>query len=73
MGKESKKVTLKEAVQILNEAFHNDPEKSGRDVITIGGLYNALYKKKLSKYGSRHFRQVDVDELLAVFGPKKTA
>lgn len=68
-----KLVTLKEAVEILNDAFQNDPNKTGRSVISIGGLYNALYKGKLTKYGSRHFRQVDVDELLAVYGPQKSA
>ncbi|CAB4152723.1 hypothetical protein UFOVP610_25 [uncultured Caudovirales phage] len=66
-------VTLREAIQILNEAFGNDPSKSGRNVIAIGSLYNALYHKKLKKYGKPKFRQVDVNELLEVFGPQKIA
>jgi hypothetical protein len=68
-----KLVTLVEAVQIVNEAFQNDPEKSGRSAISKQTIYNALHSGRLTKYGSRHFRQVDVEELLNNFGPKKSA
>lgn len=68
-----KLVSLKEAVELLNKSFGNDPGVSGKNVISLGCLYNALYKKRLTKHGARHFRQVDVDELLAVFGPKKAS
>lgn len=74
MGEPKKKlVSLKEAIQILNNEFGNDPEKSGRNVVAIGTLYNAISNRRLKAYGSRHFRQVDVQELLHEFGPTESA
>ncbi len=68
-----KLVSLKEAVVLVNEAFGNNPEKSGRDVVSIKTIYNALCAKKIKRYGSTHFRQVDVSEILNLFGPKQSA
>jgi uncharacterized protein YfbU (UPF0304 family) len=69
--KQGKKVFLKEAIKLLNQAFGNDPEKSGRDIIAIKTLYNAISSKRLKAYGPRHMRQVDVEELMLEFGPKE--
>ncbi len=66
-----KLVSLKEAIDVLNDAFQNNPEKSGRDAISKGTLYNAISSKRLTAHGSSHFRQVEVEELLREFGPKK--
>ena len=71
MAAKKKLVTLVEAVEIIDKAFDNDPEKSKREhVITKRTIYNALSSKKLTPYGTRHYRQVDVEELLNLFGPK---
>lgn len=69
----ARKVLLDEAIKIVNEAFDNDPEKSGRSFLSKGTLYNAFNKKRLTRYGSYHNAQVDVAELLREFGPKKRA
>lgn len=71
--KKPKVVSLKEAIEVVNEAFQNDPAKSGRNVINIGSLYQALHHGKLKRYGSKSFRQVEVEELLSVFGPDKAS
>lgn len=71
--KKVKVVSLKEAIQILNDAYQNDPEKSGRNAIAMQTIYNALSNGRLTRHGSRHFRQVDVNELLNVFGPRKAS
>lgn len=72
-AKKTKLVSLVEAVKLINEAYQNNPEVSGRDVISIKTIYNALSSGRLTRYGSFHFRQVDADELLKEFGPDKTA
>ena len=66
-------VTLKEAIQILNEVHQIDPKKLGRNAFATQTIYNAIAKKKLKRYGPYHILQVDVEELLRVFGPKKVA
>jgi hypothetical protein len=71
--KKQKLVSLVEAIVLLNEAYQNNPEKSGRDVVSKKTIYNALSSGRLKRYGSFHFRQVDVDELLKEFGPDRTA
>lgn len=67
------KVTLKEAVALLNEVHQWDPEKQGRDIFSIKTLYNKISKKELKRYGPRHAAQVDETELLRVLGPKKAS
>jgi hypothetical protein len=64
-------ISLNEAVTFLNEIHHNDPTKSGRDYCTKEHLYNCIYRKKIHRYGPRHFVQVDKYELEKIFGPKK--
>ena len=64
------KISLVEAVDMLNEAFGNDPKKSGRNVVSKKTLYNKICKKEIKAYGSKHFRQVDKDEILRVWGPQ---
>lgn len=73
MGKKQNLVSLKEAVKMLNEAHCNNPEVTKRNVLSVRALYNLLSAKKIGKYGPRHMRQVDMDELLAKYGPKKSA
>ena len=71
MKKNTKKlVSLKEAVQLLNEVYSNDPQKSGRDIISLKTLYNKIHLGKLKRHGPRHFCQVDADEILDMFGPR---
>ena len=66
-------VSLVEAVDLLNKAYDNDPAKSGRDVISKKTLYNAISARKLKRHGRYSFAQVEVDQLLQVFGPKKAS
>jgi len=66
-----KLVSLDEAIKVVNEAFQNDPAESGRSVLSKGTLYNAFNKKRLTRHGTFHFAQVDVEELLREFGPKR--
>lgn len=67
-----KLVTLKEAIQIINESFGYDPAKNdNKDLISIKTIYNALAAKKIKKYGKHSYRQVDVAEILMLFGPQK--
>jgi hypothetical protein len=73
MRKQKKKVGLKDAIQLINSAFNNDPRVTGRDVISIGTLYNAIHSGKIKAYGPRHFRQVDIDEVLSIYNPKRSA
>ena len=68
--KKKRLATVREAIKILNDTFQNDPEKSGRSVIATQTIYNAFNQKRLTRYGSSHFAQVDVEELLEQFGPK---
>ncbi len=73
MGEKKKFVSINEAVEILNEKFGNDPKRSGRNVVAKGTIYNAISSKRLKAYGAKHFRQVDVEELLLEFGPQQSA
>lgn len=68
-----KLVTLKDAIDVVNQAHGIDPEKVGRAAISMQTIYNAISAKKLKRYGPRRIAQVDVDELLRVFGPKKAS
>ena len=70
---QKKLVTLLQAIDLINEEFGNDPGASGRNVIAIGTLYNAISSKRLKAYGTRHFRQVDAEEVLLEFGPNQSA
>ncbi len=69
----SKLITLKQAVELLNQAYGIDPAIDGRPAYAIGTLYNAIAQKKLKRYGPTHLAQVDSEELLRVYGPKKGA
>ena len=71
--KKKKFATIEEAVRILDEAFENNPEESGRPRIAKKTIYNAMSAGRLDKHGTRGFRQVSVDQLLNVFGPKKAS
>lgn len=66
-----KLVTLKEAIELLNDAHGIDPVKLGRNVFSERTLYNAVHNKRIKRYGPRHIVQFDSDEILRVFGPKK--
>lgn len=66
-----KLVTLKEAIELVNQAHNIDPEKDGKTALSAQTIYNAINTKKMKRYGPRHILQVNVDELLKVFGPKK--
>ena len=68
-----KLVSLDEAVQIINEAWGNDPKKSGRDFISKKTIYNAIYDEKIKREGRAKFAMVFVDEILSLWGPKKSA
>lgn len=68
-----KLVTLDQAVDLLNKAHQIDPEVCGRDAYSKQTLYNAIYKKKLARFGPKHILQIDVDELLLKYGPKKVS
>lgn len=72
-AKEPKLVSLKEAVILLNDAYGNDKEKSGRDVVSIKTMYNKINLGQIVRYGPKHFCMVDVNEILSLFGPKKSA
>lgn len=73
MAAKKKLLSLVEAIDFLNEVHQVDPTKAGRNVISIGTLYNAINKKRLTRHGPFHFAQVDADELLREFGPKRGA
>ena len=73
MSKKQKLVTLDVAVKILNEEHQNDPAETGRTVISKKTLYNAICSKKLKRYGPFHMAQVDVEELLKIYGPKQAS
>lgn len=66
-------VTLKEAVELLNQAHQNDKTKTGKDVFGEGSIYNAVSKKRLRRHGPRHMLQLEKEQLLDVFGPKKVS
>lgn len=68
-----KKLTINEALEFLNEAHGVDPAALGRNAYSKQAIYNAVHTKKLNRFGPRHILQLDADELLKVFGPKKVA
>ena len=70
-AKKAELLSLKEAVKFLNEIHQNDPLKSGRDVFSIGHIYNCIHQKRLQRFGPRHHAQVEKNELVKVLGPKK--
>jgi hypothetical protein len=73
MSPSKKLITLKQAVNLLNEAHGVDPYTDGRNAFNIGSLYNAISKKKLKRFGPRHLAQVDQDDVLRIFGPQRSA
>jgi hypothetical protein len=73
MGAKKELLTLKQAVEFLNEVHQNDKTKTGKDVYGEGTLYNAVSSKKLRRHGPRHMLQLEKDQLLDVFGPKKVS
>lgn len=68
-----KLISLKEAIIVLNDAHDINPENAGRDAYSTRSIYNAIHKKRIKRYGPRHFVQVDKEELLRLFGPKKAS
>lgn len=61
-------IGLKEAVHVLNSHFQNDPAKSGRNVYSLGTLYNKISSGELKRHGPRHMVLVDKEELLQALG-----
>ncbi|MGZ3744429.1 MAG: hypothetical protein ACXVB1_00065 [Pseudobdellovibrionaceae bacterium] len=66
-------ITLEQGVKALNKAYDFDPKKYGRDAYSIRTIYNAISAKKLQRKGPRHAALILENELLDLFGPKKTA
>ena len=63
-------VSLKEAINLLNEVHFVNPEKAGRNVFAKQTIYNAIHSGRLKRFGPNHMLLMDKNELLAVFGPK---
>lgn len=73
MAAKKELITLKDALDVLNEAHGIDPEEFGRSVYSKQTLYNAFHTKRLTRYGPHHIAKVDKEELLRVLGPKKAS
>lgn len=57
MSKTKELLSLKEAVKYINELHQWNSEKEGRDILSVGHLYNCINKKKIKRYGPRHAAQ----------------
>lgn len=68
-----KLVTLKEVIELLNDAHDIDPKKLGRNAYSEKTIYNAVHSKRVKRYGPRHIAQFDAEEIMRVFGPKKAS
>lgn len=66
-------VSINEAVIVLNNAWGNDPNVSGRNIAAKKTIYNAISLKRLKRHGNKKFAMVSIDELLAIWGPKRAA
>lgn len=64
-------ITLKEAVDFLNQLHGIDPAKVGRNAFGMQHLYNLIHQKKLRRHGPRHIVQVEKQQLEILLGPKK--
>lgn len=64
-------LTLKEAVDFLNELHGIDPNRAGRNAFGIQHLYNMIHQKKLRRHGPRHIVQVEKQQIENLLGPKK--
>lgn len=71
MSKDKELISLKMAVQFINELHQWNPTKEGRDIYSLQHLYNCINKKKIKRYGPRHAAQVDKEEIEMFFGPKR--
>lgn len=71
-GNMGKKITLNEAIELIDKSWKIDLDKLGKKhVYSKGSIYNAIHEKKLSRSGPPHIVMVDADEVLKLFGPKK--
>lgn len=72
-AKKSTIVSLREALFELNRAWKNDPTKTGRSIIAQKTIYNAISAKKIRRHGPKHFVQVELEQILDLYGPKKAS
>lgn len=70
-AKKTELLTLKQAVDFLNELHGIDPEKVGRNAYGTQHLYNMIHNGKLNRHGPRHIVQIEKDQLVNLLGPKK--
>lgn len=59
-----RKLTVKEAIKLLNEKMQINPEVEGRNAYSVQTLYNMVYRGELKRYGPRHILQLDEMELV---------